>query len=160
MSQNQPSLTIWIDADACPRPIKEILYRASERKRIPLIMVANVPMRPPASSLIQTLLVAAGPDIADQAIAERVQPGDLVISADIPLANDVIAKGAFCLDPRGKMHNADNIHERLSMRNLMDELRGSRDNFGENLGGPPPFHPRDRQAFANALESFFRQAGL
>lgn len=152
--------TIWMDADACPRPIKEILYRASARKQIPLILVANVPMRPPDSPLIQTLLVGSGPDVADQAIVDRVKPGDLVVSADIPLASEVIAKGALCLDPRGTMHTTDTIHSRLSMRNLMDELRGSYQQFGEGFGGPPPFHPRDRQAFANALEGFFRSQGV
>lgn len=144
---------IWVDADACPRPIKEILYRASARKGLKLVLVANVPLRPPDSPWIETLLVEKGEDRADQAIVERVQPGDLVVSADIPLVADVLARGASCLDPRGMRYTEDTIHDRLSLRNLLEELR----HVDAVQGGPPPFRPKDRQAFANALEGWFRE---
>ncbi|MEZ0371676.1 MAG: YaiI/YqxD family protein [Candidatus Sericytochromatia bacterium] len=154
MTRAEPAFQIWVDADACPRAVKEILYRASARKQIPLILVANVPLRPPESPLIRTLVVAAGTDRADDEIVRRVQPGDLVISADIPLAAEVVQKGAFCLDPRGTLHTPDTMHERLSIRNLMEEVRGTRESFG----GPAAFSHRDRQAFANQLDKFLRGA--
>jgi uncharacterized protein YaiI (UPF0178 family) len=145
-----PPFKIWIDADACPRPVKEMLYRAAERKKIPLVLVANVMLNLPSSPWISGLQVEKGVDRADDAIVALVQPGDLVISADIPLAADAIAKGAYCLNPRGMFYTKDNIHSILSMRNLMDELRSAE----EIRGGPKPFGTKDRMAFANQLERF------
>jgi hypothetical protein len=146
-------MQIWIDADACPRVIKDILYRAAERRGIPLILVANKPLRTPPSPLIRSIHVEAGFDVADQEIARRVEPGDLVITADIPLAADIIVRGAHALNPRGDFYTTDNIHERLTMRNMMDELRGA----GVEMGGPAPLTPGDRQAFANQLDRFLTQ---
>ena len=153
--ENVSALTIWIDADACPKPIKEILYRASARRQLPLVLVANVPLRTPVSALISTLVVPAGVDAADDEIVRRVSPGDLVVSADIPLAAEVVKKGAYCLDPRGTLHTEDTIHDRLSLRNLLDELRSP---LNQNFGGPPAFRQKDCQAFANQLECFLNSA--
>ena len=140
-------MKIWVDADACPGVIKEILFRAAERRRMQMTLVANQPMRVPPSPYIRFTQVAAGFDVADRHIAEQVGTHDLVITADIPLAAAVIDKGAHALNPRGELYTKDNIRERLSMRNFMDELRGS----GVATGGPAPLGPRDREAFANAL---------
>ncbi len=140
-------MKIWVDADACPGVIKEILFRAAERRRMQMTLVANQPMRVPPSPYIRFTQVAAGFDVADRHIAEQVGTHDLVITADIPLAAAVIDKGAHALNPRGELYTKDNIRERLSVRNFMDELRGS----GVATGGPAPLGPRDREAFANAL---------
>jgi len=147
-------MQIWIDADACPRVIKDILYRAAERRGIPLILVANKPLRTPPSQFIRSVQVAAGFDVADAEIARRVEPGDLVITADIPLAADVIRAGGHALNPRGDFYTPDNIQERLTMRNMMDELRGA----GVETGGPSPLNPSDRQAFANQLDRFLTRS--
>ena len=143
-------MQIWIDADACPAVIKDILYRAAQRKQVALILVANQPLRIPASAYIRSMRVAGGFDVADHKIVELVQPGDLVITADIPLAADVIKKGGYALNPRGDLYTQDNIQERLTLRNFMGELR----NTGVNTGGPPPLNHSDRQAFANQLDRF------
>lgn len=143
-------MTIWIDADACPNVIKEILYRAAERLQISLILVANSFLRPPASRYIRTIRVGAGPDVADQRIVSDMEAGDLVITADIPLASEVIAQGGHALNPRGELYSEENIKERLSMRNFMDELRGA----GVDTGGPASLNQKDRQAFANRLDQF------
>lgn len=143
-------MQIWIDADACPAVIKDILYRAAERKQVALILVANQPLRTPASPYIRSMRVAGGFDVADNKIVELVQPGDLVITADIPLAADVIKKGGYALNPRGDLYTQDNIQERLTLRNFLGELR----NTGVNTGGPPPLNHSDRQAFANQLDRF------
>lgn len=148
-------MRIWVDADACPRVIKEILYRAAERARKPLILVANKPMKIPASPYIQTVLVKAGFDVADQEIVRRLEPGDLVVTADIPLAAEALAKGGHALNPRGELYHEDNIRERLVMRDLLDELRGS----GIETGGPAAFGVGDRQAFANQLDRFLTKGG-
>jgi len=142
---------IWVDADACPAVIKDILFRAAERLRIPLTLVANKALRTPPSAYIRSILVPKGFDVADAEIIERVRAGDLVITADIPLAAAAIAKRAHALDPRGELYTHDNIRERLGMRNFMDDLRGS----GVETGGPPVFGAGDRQAFANQLDRFF-----
>jgi uncharacterized protein len=142
-------MEIWVDADACPRPIKEILFRAAERCRLPLILVANQPLRTPPSPYIRSVRVGSGLDEADREIVRRVAPGDLVVTADIPLAAAVIDRGGVVLDPRGELLTADNIRERLTVRNLLDEMRGS----GFEGGGPPALGPKDRQAFANRLDS-------
>ena len=148
-------MRIWVDADACPRVIKEILYRAAERARKTLILVANKPMKIPPSPYIQTVLVKAGFDVADQEIVRRLEPGDLVVTADIPLAAEALAKGGHALNPRGELYHEDNIRERLVMRDLLDELRGS----GIETGGPAAFNAGDRQAFANQLDRFLAKSG-
>jgi len=139
---------IWVDADACPFAIKEILFRAAERTQIPLTLVANQPLRTPRSRFVRAIQVPRGFDMADSRIANEVRPGDLVITADIPLAADVIDRGGHAVNPRGELYTQDNIRERLAMRNLMDGLRSA----GVDTGGPPPLSQADRQAFANQLD--------
>lgn len=141
-------MKIWVDADACPGVIKEILYRAADRAQVQLTLIANQMMRTPPSPWIRALQVPAGFDVADQRIVQESAPGDLVITADIPLAAQVVAKGAYVLDPRGELLDANNIQERLTMRNFMDSLRSS----GVDTGGPAAFSAADRQAFANRLD--------
>jgi uncharacterized protein YaiI (UPF0178 family) len=147
-------MAIWVDADACPRVVKEILFRAAERTGLELILVANQEMWVPRSALIRIVRVPKGLDVADGEIVRRVAPGDLVVTQDIPLAAAVLEKGAIALDPRGDLHTPDTIAERLSVRNFLDELRGT----GVDTGGPAPFAARDRQAFANALDVWLRDA--
>jgi len=146
-------MRIWVDADACPAVIKEILYRAAARLRVSLTLVANQALRTPPSSFIKTIQVGAGFDVADNLIVQQLLPGDLVITADIPLAAEAIAKGGHALNPRGEFYTPDTIKERLTMRNFMDELRGS----GVQTGGPPTLSQRDRQDFANRLDQFLSQ---
>ncbi len=146
-------MKIWVDADACPGVIKDILYRAAERTATATTLVANQPLRTPPSRLIRSLQVSAGFDVADNEIVKRTQPGDLVITADIPLAAEVIEKGGHALNPRGELYTENNIKERLNMRDFMDTLRSS----GIQTGGPPALDQRDRQAFANALDRFLAQ---
>lgn len=141
-------MKIWVDADACPAVVKEILYRAARRTEIPLILVANQMLRVPPSPWIRAVQVPGGFDVADQRIADEVATGDLVVTADIPLAAQVIAKGALVIDPRGELLSAANIRERLSMRDFMESLRSS----GVETGGPAAFSSADRQAFANQLD--------
>ncbi|MFC1684901.1 YaiI/YqxD family protein [Pseudomonadota bacterium] len=141
---------IWVDADACPKVIKEILFRAAERKQINLTLVANHPLRTPPSRYIKSLQVPAGFDVADNKIVQSLQPGDLVITADIPLAAEVIEKQGHALNPRGTFYSKENIQERLSKRNFMEELRST----GVQTGGPPTLNQTDRQAFANQLDRF------
>ena len=143
-------MRIWVDADACPGVIKEILYRTAERRKIELILVANQYLRTPPSRFIRAIQVASGFDVADKKITDSVQPGDLVITADIPLANEVIDNGGHGLSPRGELYTKDNIRQRLTMRDLMDELRGS----GVHTGGPPPLNQKDRKSFADQLDRF------
>lgn len=146
-------MTIWVDADACPVVIKEILYRAAERTKTSVIFVANQSLRVPASPWLKTLRVAAGFDVADNEIVQRVSAGELVITADIPLAAEVLAKGACALNPRGERYSAETIAERLVMRDFMDTMRAS----GMVSGGPPALNQKDRQQFANALDIWLRQ---
>jgi uncharacterized protein YaiI (UPF0178 family) len=141
---------IWVDADACPGVIKDILFRAAERTQIPMTLVANKTLHTPRSPYIRTLQVPRGFDVADNEIAKRVEAGDLVITADIPLASDVIARGGHALNPRGELYTVDNIRERLQMRNFMDELRGS----GVQTGGPATLDQTDRKRFADQLDRF------
>ena len=143
-------MTIWVDADACPNVIKEILFRAAERARIEVVLVANQWLRTPPSRFVRALQVPGGLDVADSEIVRRAGAGDLVITADIPLAALVVAKGVPALDPRGALYTADTIAQRLSLRNFLDELRGS----GVDTGGPASFQARDRQAFGNALDAW------
>jgi uncharacterized protein len=141
-------MEIWVDADACPNAVKEILFRAAERVGVQVTLVANGPVSTPRSRLVRAVQVSAGFDVADNEILKRLHPGDLVITADIPLASEAIDRGGHALNPRGERYTKDNIRERLTMRDFMDTLRGS----GINTGGPPAFGPRDRQAFGNALD--------
>ena len=143
-------MKIWVDADACPVVIKEILFRAAERTRIETILVANKLLRVPPSPFIRAVQVPGGFDVADNEIVLKLEPGDLVITADIPLAAQVIDKGAHALNPRGEMYTTHNIKERLAMRNFMEELRSS----GIGLGGPNTLNNSDRQAFAAELDKF------
>lgn len=148
------SLNIYVDADACPKVIKEVLFRAAEREQVLLTLVANQPLRIPPSRYIKSLKVAAGFDVADNEIVNLTESGDLVITADIPLAAEVIEKGGFALNPRGEMYTADTIRQKLTMRDLMDQLRGS----GVTTGGPPVISQRDRQLFANELDRFLTRS--
>jgi hypothetical protein len=141
-------MRIWVDADACPGAIKEMLYRAAERRKVRVTLVANQLLRTPRSEFIDCLLVPGGMNVADRRIVEGLSPGDLVITADIPLAADVVAKGGQALDPRGQLYTNANIGERLAERNLIDGLRGD----GLVTGGPASFSAKDRQAFANQLD--------
>jgi uncharacterized protein YaiI (UPF0178 family) len=148
-------MNIWVDADACPAVVKDILYRAAERARVPLTLVANKPLRTPPSPFIRSLQVPRGFDVADNEIARRVEPGDLVVTADIPLAAQVIERGGHALDPRGELFSPETIRERLTMRDVMDELRAS----GVQTGGPPPLAQGDRQRFANQLDRLLARIG-
>lgn len=141
-------MKIWVDADACPGVIKETLYRAAERKGIKMTLVANKVMRIPASPLISFQHVDQGSDVADNEIVKQLDAGDLVITADIPLAAAVLAKGGHALNPRGELYSANTIGVRLSVREFMDTLRGG----GVITGGPPPQSQKDKQEFANQLE--------
>lgn len=142
------AVKIWVDADACPVAIKEILYRVANRTEIPLTLVANQMLRVPPSPWITALQVPSGFDVADQKIAQDVVAGDVVVTADVPLSALVIAKGALVIDPRGELLDKGNIEERLSMRNFMESLRQS----GVETGGPAAFSASDKQAFANRLD--------
>ena len=140
---------IWVDADACPVVIKDILFRAAQRWQVPVTLVANQPLSTPPSPLIRAVQVPRGFDVADAHIVERAEPGDLVITADIPLAADVLAKGAMALNPRGERYPPETIRERLAVRDMMEELRAS----GIDTGGPSSFSQADRKAFANQLDT-------
>ncbi len=147
-------MQIWVDADACPGAIKELLFRAANRTKTKVTLVANQPMRTPRSEFIDSLLVPAGMNVADRRIVELARPGDLVITADIPLAAEVVANGGRALDPRGELYTDANVGKRLADRNLRDELRGG----GEITGGPANFCTKDRQAFANQLDRWLTSA--
>ena len=148
-------MKIWIDADACPKPIKELLYRVAQRKKIILTLVANRSLVYPVSPLIRSIQVAAGADVADQEIIRLLEPGDLVITADIPLAAETISMGGHALDPRGDFFSVENIRERLSVRNFMDDLRSN----GIETGGPSAYGAKDKQIFANKLDHFLAHHG-
>jgi hypothetical protein len=144
-------MKIWVDADACPVVIKEILFRAADRTGVQLTLVANQPLYTPSSANIDTLQVPRGFDVADDEIVRRLDVGDLVITSDIPLAAEVIAKGGHALSPRGEMHTKENIGARLNMRDFLDTMRSSGVEMG---GGPAAFSQRDKQNFANELDRF------
>jgi uncharacterized protein YaiI (UPF0178 family) len=144
---------IWVDADACPVAIKEILFRAAEREQVQVTLVANQYLRTPPSRYIRSVQVPSGFDVADNEIVQHVVAGDLVVTQDIPLAALVIEKGALAIHPRGELYTPETIAQRLSMRNFLDELRGS----GVDTGGPAAFHPRDKLAFANQLDRWLTQ---
>ena len=143
-------MQILVDADACPGVIKEIIFRAAERRQIQTILVANQMLRTPPSKFIRAIQVPSGFDVADAHIVDQLKAGDLVITADIPLASLVIERGAYALNPRGELYTTANIQEILTMRNFMDELRGA----GVETGGPAAFSLADRQSFANQLDRF------
>lgn len=143
-------MTIWVDADACPVAAKEILFRAALRSETPLVLVANQYIRVPPSPFIKSVQVVAGFDMADNEIAQKAEAGDLVVTADIPLAADVVAKKCVALNPRGELYTAENIRQRLNMRDFMETLRSS----GIQSGGSPPYDQTDRQRFANQLDAY------
>jgi uncharacterized protein YaiI (UPF0178 family) len=143
-------MQIYIDADAFPSGVRDILIKASVRLKLRLIFVANKPLRLEKLANLSLILVPEGPDVADDRIAELVQPGDLVITADIPLADRVVTKKAFAMNPRGELYTENNIKDRLAMRDLLKELRDN----GMVTGGPAAFSKKDRQNFANQLDSF------
>ncbi len=143
-------MQIWVDADACPVVIKEIIFRAAERLKISTILVANQMLRTPPSRYIRAIQVPSGFDVADRYIVDQLATGDLVITADIPLASAIIERGAHALNPRGELYTVANIQERLTMRNFMESLRSA----GVETGGPAAFNQADRQAFGNQLDRF------
>ncbi|MFS2222393.1 YaiI/YqxD family protein [Pantoea sp. B65] len=143
-------MPIWVDADACPKVIKEVLYRAADRAQVEITFVANQPLNVPPSRFLRTLQVPAGFDVADNEIVRRAAKGDLVVTADIPLAAEVMEKGAIALNPRGERYSNATIRERLTMRDFMDTMRSS----GIQTGGPSTLNQRDRQQFANELDKW------
>ena len=147
-------MQIWIDADACPNDIKEILYRAAKKRQVLVTLVANQSIYIPKSEFINQILAPQGQNMADRKIVELSTPGDLVVTADIPLAADLVAKGVQALNPRGELYTADNVGERLAMRNLVDDMRGG----GRTMRGPSGITTRDRQAFANQLDRWLSAA--
>jgi uncharacterized protein YaiI (UPF0178 family) len=148
-------MIVWVDADACPKAAKELIYRSSARLHLAVRLVANRPLTAPPSPLIEVVQVQAGSDVADSYIVQHVAAGDLVITADVPLASLVVARGATALDPRGEVHTADTIGERLAVRNLMEELRWA----GVETGGPAAYSASDRQRFAQALDRLLSRRG-
>ncbi|HIL45358.1 MAG TPA: YaiI/YqxD family protein [Candidatus Thioglobus sp.] len=146
-------MKIWVDADACPKPVKDILFRLAERKKIMVTFVTNQRLILAKSPFIQLVQVGYGENIADDEIVNKCSDGDLIITADIPLAARIVAKGAQALDPRGKIYDENNVGQLLDMRNFMDELRGS----GVETGGPPSFGQKERFKFANELDRFIAQ---
>ena len=148
-------MQIWVDADAVPVAVKEMLFRAANRAKVNVTFIANVNISVPSSPYIRAQRVEKGFDVADNEIARRADPADLVITADIPLAAEIVAKGAVALNPRGERYTADNVRQRLNMRDFMDTMRAS----GVQTGGPPPLSQADRQKFANVLDKYLaRQA--
>lgn len=145
---------IWIDADACPNPVKDIVFRAAVRTATPVTLVANQPLVTPPSPLIKSVQVSSGFDVADNYIVDAASPGDLVITSDIPLAADAVAKGVDVINPRGEQYTTENVRQRLNMRDFMETMRSS----GIMSGGPAPFSQQDRQAFANALDRFLTRS--
>ena len=148
-------MKIWIDADACPIVIKEILFKAAMRTEIECTLIANQFIQTPNSPFINSVQVSAGFDVADNEIVKRVAEHDLVITSDIPLASEIIDKGAIALTPRGEIYNSENIKGRLNMRDFMETMRSS----GEHTGGPAPLNHTDRQTFANQLDRYLAKHG-
>ena len=147
-------MKIWVDADATPKPVKEILFRAAMRTGIQTSLVANQSLAVPKVANITSIQVPAGFDVADNHIVQQAEPGDLVVTADIPLASEVVDKGATAINPRGELYTRENIRQRLAMRDFMEEMRSS----GEHTGGPKAYNQKDRQAFANALDRILSKA--
>ena len=150
-------MPIWVDGDACPKVVKEILFRAAHQRQIPLTLVANQYIAVPASPFIKSLQVSSGFDVADNHIVDSLQPDDLVITADIPLAADALAKGAAVINPRGQEYTRENIGARLNMRDFMETMRASGTVMKD---GPPPFSQQDRQTFANALDRWIARSSM
>jgi uncharacterized protein YaiI (UPF0178 family) len=146
--------TLWVDADACPNAIKEVLFRAAEKRQVTVTLIANQFLRTPPSKFISSIQVESGFDVADNAIVERLAAGDLVITQDIPLADEVIDKGGSALSPRGMLYTKENIKDHLNRRDMLDELRSS----GVTTGGPPALDKKDVQTFANSLDRFLTRA--
>ncbi len=153
MSRAISDLKIWIDADGCPRAVKDLVFRASHRLRIPVVLVADRPLAPNRSPLISQKIVPRDLDSADKFIIKEVRPGDLVITADLPLAAEVVERGATAMEPRGELFSSENVRARLSMRDFLMSLREA----GQVLGGPAPFSGKDKQRFAAALDRFLTQ---
>ena len=145
---------IWVDADACPKPVKEVLYKAADKRALKLTLVANQYLSTPRSPYISSLQVPRGFDVADDEIVQRVQPGDVVITADIPLADEVVGKGAYAINPRGTIYSEQNIKSHLQRRDMMEQLRSD----GMVSGGPEPFSKKNLQDFANALDRTLQKA--
>ena len=145
---------IWVDADACPRLAKDVLFRLAERRQVPVTLVANQYLPTPRSKFIKALQVPQGFDVADNEIVQRIQPGDLVITADIPLADEVLQRNATAINPRGTTYTAQNMKDHLQRRDMMEQLRDA----GTISGGPPPYSKQDVQAFANALDRYVTRA--
>jgi uncharacterized protein YaiI (UPF0178 family) len=152
-------MQIWVDADATPNPVKEILFRAADRVAMPLTLVANQPLQVPVSSRIKAVRVSAGFDVADDYIVQQARPGDLVVTADIPLAAELVAKGCQVVSPRGEVFTAETVRQRLNMRDFLDTMRDTMRASGLDTGGPPAYNQADRQAFANALDRILARAG-
>lgn len=148
------TITLWVDADACPKVVKEVLFKAAQRTRIPLVLVANQYLQTPPGNLISAVQVAAGFDVADNYIVQKAQPGDLVITADIPLAAEVVEKGVGALNPRGELYTRENVRQRLNIRDFNETLRSS----GISTSGPQSFTAQDKQAFANQLDRWLTKA--
>jgi len=148
-------MTIWVDADAMPRAVKEVLYKAAQRRRVEVVLVANAYLNIPQNPRLRAVRVAAGADVADDHIVESCAAGDLVISADVPLAARVVAKGAQVLQPHGRVLDEENVDEVLSIRNFKDELRST----GVETGGPPPFGAQHKAKFSNALDRWLTRNG-
>jgi len=149
-------MRVWVDADACPRPVKEVVFRASERRGVRVTLVANRSMHVPRSELVDLIVVPQGFDVADERIVDELSSGDLVVTADVPLAAAVLERGGHAVNPRGEMYTEENIGERLSVRDFMDELRST----GVETGGPAAFGKKDVQAFSNQLDRFLTRHGL
>ncbi|MFA5677144.1 MAG: YaiI/YqxD family protein [Pseudomonas sp.] len=147
-------MTLWIDADACPRPVREIMLRAARRRELQLILVANSSLGLPPAPGVRQVVVPGGADVADLYIIEHAQPGDLVVTADIPLADGLVTRNITAINPRGEVYDKGSIGERLAVRNLMDELRGA---GLAGRGGPAPYSDKDKQSFANALDRLLAQ---
>ena len=147
-------MTLWIDADACPRPVREIMLRAAKRRGLQLVLVANSSLGLPAAPGVRQVVVPGGADVADLYIIEHAVPGDLVVTADIPLADGLVTRNITAINPRGEVYDKGSIGERLAVRNLMDELRGA---GLAGRSGPAPYSDKDRQSFANALDRLLAQ---
>jgi uncharacterized protein YaiI (UPF0178 family) len=148
-------MKLWVDAEACPGPVKELIIRAATRRGIPAVFVSDKFVPLPHSPLLAYVGIERGPDAADRHIVEAAEPGDLAVTQDIPLAALLVAKGVPAIDPRGDLHTANSVRERLSVRNFMEDLRGA----GVTTGGPAPFNGKDRQRFADALDRELTRLG-
>ena len=154
-SSGARQMQVWVDADACPGEIKELLFRAATQRKVKVTLVANQPLRTPKSAYVESIAVQAGMNVADRRILELVAPGDLVVTSDIPLAAEIVARGGQALNPRGELYTDSNVGECLAVRNMLDELRAG----GQAIGGPSNFSTKDKQAFANQLDRWLTKTG-